>query len=120
TPRTKETTMSTSSIAQSPAQADHGPARSKTLLTAGVVAGPLYIVMSLLQAGVRGGFDMRRHPFSLLTTGHLGWIQAINFVVAGLLMTAGALGLRQALRGGRGGTWGPRLVAAFGLSFVSG
>jgi hypothetical protein len=33
-------------------------------LTCGVVAGPLYIVVVLIQALTRDGFDVTRHPAS--------------------------------------------------------
>ena len=62
--------------------------------------------MDLVQAFTREGFDLRRHPLSLLSLGELGWIQIGNFVVAGLLVVAFAVGLRRVLHPGRGGTWG--------------
>jgi hypothetical protein len=89
------------------------------LLTAGIIGGPLYIVVSLIQALTREGFDMRHHAFSLLTTGDLGWIQVINFAVSGLLLIAGAVGVHRVLRGSRGGTWGPILLGVSGLGYVA-
>lgn len=88
------------------------------LLTAGVVAGPLFLVAWALQAFTRDGFDPGRHPLSLLSLGQLGWIQIANFVVTGGLLVACAVGLRHALRADRGGTWGPRLVGAFGSGMI--
>ncbi|MEU4625044.1 DUF998 domain-containing protein [Actinoplanes sp. NPDC023801] len=72
-------------------------------------AGPLWAAVSLTQAAFRDGFDLLRHPLSLLSTGSLGWVQIANFVVAGLLMAAGA--------GSLDGRWAPRLtrVAGFGM-----
>ena len=94
-------------------------ATTNVLLNAGIIGGPLYIVVSLIQALTREGFDMRRHAFSLLTTGDLGWIQVINFAVSGLLLIAGAVGVRRVLRGSRGGAWGPILLGVSGLGFVA-
>ena len=71
------------------------------LLACGVVAGPLFIAVALLQALTRQGFDLGRHPLSLLSLGELGWIQITNFVVAGLLTVAFAVGLRRVLHPGR-------------------
>ena len=71
------------------------------LLTAGIVAGPLFLVLWALQAFTRDGFDPGRHPISLLSLGDLGWIQIANFVVTGALFVACAVGLRRVLHPGR-------------------
>ena len=83
-----------------------------------IIAGPLFVMASLAQAFTRTGFDLGRHPISLLSLGSLGWIQVANFVVSGVLYTIGAVGLRDALRPGRGGTWAPRLVAITGVGLI--
>lgn len=100
---------------------------TRTLLTAGAVAAPLWAGVSLAQAFTRDGFDLTRHPLSLLSTGPLGWIQITNFVVAGVLLLAGAAGLRRAEAGtGRSGLrhagvgrWTPRLVAISGVGMIA-
>jgi hypothetical membrane protein len=91
---------------------------TRALLACGVVAGPLYIVVGVIQMFIRPGFDIRRHALSLLSNGELGWIQIANFLVAGLLVIAGALGMRRALRGSRGGIWGPLLLGLYGLGLI--
>ena len=88
------------------------------LLTAGIVAGPLFLAVWALQAFTRDGFDPGRHPISLLSLGQLGWIQIANFVVTGALLVGCAVGLRHVLHRGRGGTWGPWLVGAFGAGLI--
>jgi hypothetical protein len=88
------------------------------LLACGIVAGPLFLTVGLTQAFIRDGFDLSRHPLSLLSLGDLGWVQIANFVVTGGLFIACAAGMRRALRPGRGGTWGPRLVGALGTGLV--
>jgi Protein of unknown function (DUF998) len=107
------------------AGAPGGPSKTTTkvtraLLACGVVAGPLYILLALLQLLFRDGFDLSRHPLSLLSLGELGWIQITNFVIAGLLAVAFAVGLRRVLSPGRGGTWGPRLICGYGLGLIAG
>jgi Protein of unknown function (DUF998) len=87
-------------------------------LGCGIIAGPLFVVASLAQAFTRTGFDLARHPISLLSLGSLGWVQIINFVVSGALFVAGAVALREALRPGPGSTWAPRLVALTGVGLV--
>lgn len=97
-----------------------GGGRTRTLLAAGAVAGPLFLGVVLAQMALRPGFDLARHPISLLGVGDLGWVQVANFVVAGALAFAFAVGLSRVLRGGRGGTWGPRLMGVFGLGLIAG
>jgi hypothetical protein len=89
--------------------------RTRPLLAAGVLAGPLFVGTVLAQAATRDGFDPSRHPLSMLALGPLGWIQTVNFLTAGLLVAASAVGMRRALAGSRGGTWGPRLIAVYGV-----
>jgi hypothetical protein len=75
--------------------------------------------MVLIQMLTRPGFDVRRHPLSLLSLGDLGWIQIAAFVATGLAGIACAVGMRQALRCRRGGTWGPLLVGLWGLGLIA-
>ena len=90
----------------------------RNLLGCGIVAGPLFVIASLAQAFTRTGFDLGRHPISLLSLGSLGWVQIANFVVSGVLYVAGAIGMREALRPGRGSTWGPLLVGVTGVGLI--
>jgi Protein of unknown function (DUF998) len=90
----------------------------RSLLYCGIVAGPLFIAASLTQAFTRSGFDLGRHPLSLLSLGSLGWVQIANFVVSGLLYVLGGVGLRGALQYGRGRTWGPLLIAITGAGLI--
>lgn len=91
---------------------------TRTLLACGIVAGPLYIVSGLLQILIRPGFDPTRHDLSLMSNGDLGWIQVASFIITGLLVIAGAIGIRQTLHGERGGTWGPLLLGLYGLGLI--
>ena len=90
------------------------------LLTAGVVSRPLFYVVAIFQMFIRPGFDIRRHVISVLSHGDLGWIQIANFIVTGLLAILCAIGLRQILRGSKGGTWGPLLIGTYGVGLVIG
>ena len=54
----------------------------RKLLGCGIIAGPLFVVASLAQAFTRTGFDLGRHPISLLSLGSLGWVHVANFVVS--------------------------------------
>ncbi len=92
---------------------------TRALLASGVVAGPLWEVVYLAQAFTRDGFDITRHAASLLSNGDLGWIQITSFVVTGLLLIAGAIGMRRVLRGSRGRTWGPLLIGVYGVTQIA-
>ena len=68
---------------------------TRALLACGVVAGPLYVTVTMIQALTRDGFDLRQHRFSWLTTGDLGWIHQSNMVLVGVLTVLLAVGVRQ-------------------------
>ena len=70
----------------------------KALLTCGAIAGPLFVVIFLVEGATRTGYNPLRHPVSSLALGNFGWMQTANFIVAGLLMVAFALGLWLTLR----------------------
>jgi hypothetical membrane protein len=88
------------------------------LLKCGILAGPVYVVVGLLQVLLREGFDIRRHALSLMSNGSLGWIQIATFIVSGALVIAGAVGVRQRLLPGRGSTSAPILLAIYGLGLI--
>lgn len=101
------------------ARSERNDSRTRLLLGCGVVAGPLFMVVALVQAFTRPGFDLRRQAISMLSLGDLGWIQIANFLVTGVLALALAVGVRRALRPGRGGTWAPLLIGAYGVGLVA-
>ena len=70
---------------------------TRTLLGAGVIAGPLFVCTAAVQALTRDGFDLRRHPLSMLALGEYGWIQVINFIIAGVLSLIFAVGVARRL-----------------------
>ncbi|MFB9378362.1 DUF998 domain-containing protein [Kineococcus gynurae] len=90
---------------------DNGAAVTRSLLGWGVVAGPFYVVVGLVLAFSRPGFDLSRHALSLLTLGEHGWAQRANLVLTGLMVLAAAVGAARALREGRGGA----IAAALGI-----
>lgn len=100
------------------AQHAEGALLTRGLLGCGVIAGSLFIIVALVQAFTRPGFDIRRHPLSLLSLGDLGWIQVTDFIASGVLVLAFAIGARRVLYPGRAGTWGPLLIGAFGLGLI--
>jgi hypothetical membrane protein len=93
--------------------------QTRALVGCGIVFGPLFYIVAIVQMVIRPGFDLRRHAISLLSLGDLGWIQIANFAVTGVLAILCAIGLRRLLRGGIGGTWGPVLIGSSGLAMVT-
>lgn len=93
-------------------------ATTRVLLACALVAGPLYVVVGAIEALARPEFDPTRHDLSLLANGRWGWVHIALLVLTGLLTMAGAVGMRRALRGGRGGTWGPLLVGLYGFGLI--
>jgi hypothetical protein len=93
---------------------------TRALLACGIVAGPMYVMVTMAQALTREGFDLRQHRFSWLTTGDLGWIHQSNMVLVGVLTVLFAVGMRQGLGTGRGAVWGPRLLVLFGVAYIIG
>ncbi len=91
---------------------------TRSLAGYGVIAGPVYVVVSLAQAVQRDGFDLGRHSWSQLATGELGWVQVANLVGTGLMSLAFAVALRRTLGGGVGGRAVPALITVFGLGLV--
>jgi hypothetical protein len=59
----QKTTTAGGGIPASPATGTNG---TRALLACGVVAGPLFVAVALLQVLTRQGFDLTRHRISLL------------------------------------------------------
>ncbi|TVT48603.1 DUF998 domain-containing protein [Amycolatopsis rhizosphaerae] len=93
---------------------------TRSLLACGVVAGPLYVVVTLVQGLTRDGFDPRVHTFNVMTTGDLGWLQRTNGLLTGVLMVLFAVGVSRVLRTGRFAAWGARLLGLYGVAIMVG
>jgi hypothetical protein len=93
---------------------------TKLLLSGGVLAGPIYIIVGIAQILTRAGFDITRHPLSFMSLGDRGWIQITNFIITGLLVIAGAIGLRRVAQADKRLRWGALLLGIYGLGVVGG
>ena len=90
----------------------------RAMFVCGMIAGPLFVVVFLIEGATRPDYDPLRHPVSSLALGPFGWTQTVNFIVAGLLTLAFAIGLAR-LPGARQkagavlvGIWAVGLVGA--------
>jgi hypothetical protein len=97
---------------------DRAAAVTRSLLGYGVLAGVFYLVVGLTQALTRDGYDLTRHDLSLLANGPYGWIQIANLILTGLMVIAAAVGVRRTMRPGPAATWGPGLLAGYGVGLV--
>lgn len=104
-------------IPHAPGTFDGAAAVTRSLLGWGVVAGPFYLVVSLLLALTRPGFDLGSHALSLLALGEHGWMQRTNLILSGLMVLAAAYGILRLLRSGRGLAIG-MLTGVYGLGLV--
>lgn len=95
------------------------PRSTRRLLLAGAFAGPLFYASALVQMLTRPGFDIRIHPLSQLSTGDLGWIQILTFVLAGLGLICLSVGHRRVVTRGIGRAAIPILVAISGAGFIA-
>ena len=88
------------------------------LFVCGVIAGPLFVLVFLIEGAMTPDYDAARHPVSSLALGRFGWTQTLNFIVVGLLTLAFAVGLvrlpgaRQKVGGTLVGIWGVGLIGA--------
>jgi len=90
----------------------------RRLLACGVAGPLLFIAVFLVEGATRAGYSAWRHYVSLLSLGELGWVQVASFLACGALVVCFAVGLRRVLSSGRGATWGPILLAVFGISLI--
>jgi hypothetical protein len=89
---------------------------ARSLLRWGVVVGPLYVAVGLIQALLRDGFVLARHPLSVLANGPGGWVQTANLAIGGAMVLVAAVGFKRALAPtGRAMAW---FLGGFGVSML--
>ena len=87
-------------------------------LLSGVVAGPLFVLVFLIEGALREGYDPMRQPVSALALGPRGWVQRANFIVTGGLMLVCAYGLSSVFHGDGSSFWAPVLIALFAIGLI--
>jgi hypothetical protein len=94
---------------------DTGAAVTRSMLGWGVVAGPFYLVVGLVLALTREGFDFAQHPLSVLMLGEGGWMQTTNLAVSGVMVLVAGVGMVRASARSAGiavGIYGAAMVAS--------
>ncbi len=100
-----------------PKAANAPPGRGGQLLC-GALAGPLFAIAFTVIGANRAGYDWQRLPVSALAIGRHGWLQRMNFVVAGVLYSYAAGGLRRSPKRRIGPRAVPALVAGVGVGLI--
>jgi hypothetical protein len=75
----------------------------------------LFIATFVLDGWTRPGYRPVRHPVSALALGPRGWLQATNFILCGLALTAASIAVADAL----GSALLAVVIAVFGVSLVA-
>ena len=88
---------------------------TRSLLGYGIIAGPFYTLVSVIEGMTRNGFDFTRHDWSLLSNGRLGWIHVATFIVTGLMVIAFAVGFGRTGRSPAAA----RLIGIYGVCLVT-
>jgi hypothetical protein len=92
--------------------------RNIALLACGVAAGPLFFTIFLTAGALRRYYDPLRHPVSSLEFGPQGWVQSVNFILTGTLVTLFGWGVRPLVRSLGGGRTVTVLLMAVGIGLV--
>jgi heme A synthase len=87
-------------------------------LLCGVAAGPLFVTVFVVEGTRRADYEPLRHPVGSLALGPWGWVQVVNFAVAGTLYLAAARGLSRTPDPLLGSRLGPMLFAATGVGLL--
>ena len=72
-----------------PAPRSGGRRLTTGLLSCGLILGPVFVVVFLVEGATRLAYDPVRLPVSLLVLGEGGWTQTANFLLDGLALHAG-------------------------------
>lgn len=111
-------TMYTQAVTDDRSGFDKGAVTTKVLLGCGALAGPLFTLAWIIEGATRATYHPLRHPISSLALGAFGWTQIANFIIAGLLTLAFAVGLWRALQSRGGSPWGSLLVGVYAIGLL--
>ena len=84
------------------------------LAAAGATGPILFTVLVVVQGLLNPDYNHLALPISAFAAWPSGWIQNVNFLLLGVLMSAHAIGLHRGVRQGPGGAIGPALLVLSG------
>ena len=85
------------------------------LLWGGVIGGPLFIAIFLIEGALRPGYNAMVQPVSALSQGSRGWIQQFNFFSSFVLLFAASYGIYFAEPHFAYSFWAPFLIRIYAL-----
>ena len=92
--------------------------RTSTLARASIIGPIWFTTLVVLQGWLLPGYSHVRLPISALAAWPTGWIQNVNFYVAGVLTMAFAVALHHGVQPTRRGSAGVALLVLGGLGLV--
>ena len=110
-----EGAMSLPTQARDDANAETRLAQARTLAFAGFVGPVWFTALVVVQGLMLPDYSHVRSPISALGAGPTGWIQNLNFYVAGALLIAFAVALQRAVQPTRRGVVGIALLMMSGI-----
>ncbi len=99
-------------------KAANAPQGRAAHLLCGAIAGPLFASAFTAIGAARAGYDWESLPVSSLAIGRHGWLQRMNFVVAGVLYSCAGGGLRRSANRRVGPRAVSALVAGVGVGLI--
>ena len=97
---------------------DARAAVTRSMLGWGVVAGPFYLLVAVVHAALKEGFDFSRHALSLLMLSDTGWIQRVNLILVGLMVIVAAIGFARSAEGPGRARWLGALLGVYGATLI--
>lgn len=97
---------------------DARAAITRSMLGWGIVAGPFYLLIGVIHALLRPGFDFTEHALSLLILTETGWIQRGNLILVGAMVMVAAWGFGRTVTGPARARTVQVLIAIYGVSLV--
>lgn len=88
------------------------------LLICGIVGALGFLIVFTVDGATRPQYRATYHPVSALAMGPRGRLQTVNFILAGSLIAAAAVGIRLVLHPGPGDLVTPLIAAVVGLTLA--
>jgi hypothetical protein len=97
---------------------DRSAELTRTLLGWGVVAGPFYLLVGIIQGVVRDGFSFSKHALSHLMLGDGGWLQSANLILSGFMVIAAAIGFYRVISANERSRVARTLIITYGAALI--
>ncbi len=87
-------------------------------VSCGGIGALLFTVTYLIEGVTQPGYDAFQQAISALSLGPNGWVQQVNFIVFGSLLTVSAVGWYRVMTPGRQVFWFPLFTGIGGLGLI--